>query len=77
MLGKTPVRICPKSSSTERFAEIRLRACQRIGEISRDLETHQGLRSNDETKSKAEALAEAGISTSTANRYERLPSHVA
>jgi hypothetical protein len=62
--------------SQQRFAEIRLRACQRIGEISRDLEKLQGapteLLPNDGKKSKAETLAEAGISTSTANRYEEL-----
>jgi hypothetical protein len=38
------------TESQRRFAEIRLRACIRIGEISRDLETHQGLRAKDGTK---------------------------
>jgi hypothetical protein len=62
--------------SQQRFAEIRLRACQRIGKISRDLEKLQGARTEllptDGKKSKAETLAEAGISTSTAQRYEQL-----
>jgi hypothetical protein len=47
-----------------------------IGEISRDLETAQGARTelgaDGRTKSKEETLADAGISTSTANRYEEL-----
>jgi hypothetical protein len=48
----------------------------RIDEISRELEKTQGARTelhpNDGQKSKAEQLASAGISTSTANRYEEL-----
>jgi hypothetical protein len=47
-------------SRKQRFAEIRLRASQRIGEISRDLEKLQGARTellpNDGKKSKAETL---------------------
>jgi hypothetical protein len=63
--------------SQQRFAEIRLRACQRIGEISRDLEKAQynkghGTVVPSDGKYKAEVLAEAGISTSTAQRYEEL-----
>jgi hypothetical protein len=57
--------------SQQRFAEIRLRACQRIGEISRDLETRQGqkqLRPSERTKS--ELLADAGITLRTAERYQ-------
>jgi len=54
----------------------RLRACIRIGELNRDLETAQGIRNellpNGEKKSKEQILADAGISTSTANRYEQL-----
>jgi hypothetical protein len=60
--------------------EIHLRACVRIGELSRDLDQAQTLRQADGAtvrlpaggKSKAEALADAGISTSTAQRYEEL-----
>jgi hypothetical protein len=59
-------------SGNDKFAEIRLRACIRIGEISRELETHQGLRSNDETKSKEQTLKDAGISRVSAFRYEEL-----
>ena len=56
-------------------AEIKLRAQRRIGEISASLETQQGktqLLPTGGKKFKADALAEAGISTSTANRYEQL-----
>jgi hypothetical protein len=60
--------------------EIHLRACVRIGELSRDLDQAQTVRQADGAtvrlpaggKSKAEALADAGISTSTAQRYEEL-----
>ena len=49
----------------------------RIGEISQELEKAQGARTKllltGEKKSKEEQLAEAGISTSTAERYEQLP----
>lgn len=63
--------------SQQRFAEIRLRACQKIGEISRDLEKAKydkghGTVVPTDGKYKTEVLAEAGISTSTANRYEEL-----
>lgn len=57
-----------------KFAEIRLRACQRIGQLSAELEKatanqHTVLLPNDEKKqTKEQSLAEAGISTSTANR---------
>ena len=40
--------------------------------MSRDLETHQGLRNNDVTKSKEEILKDVGINKMTANRYEEL-----
>jgi hypothetical protein len=59
-------------------SEIQKRACIRIGELSRELETaeREGARGNyrlpSSGKSKAQALAEAGISTSTAQRYEEL-----
>jgi hypothetical protein len=54
--------------------KIKLRACQRIGEISRDLEkaeAHGGkICLPSDGKSKSDTLAAAWISTSTANRYE-------
>jgi hypothetical protein len=58
-------------------SEIHLRACVRIGEISRELEKsafvpRQGASLPSGGKTKAEALAEAGISTSAANRYEEI-----
>jgi hypothetical protein len=58
-------------------SEIKLRACQRIGEISRELEKVEtagpsSVRIPASGKPKAQVLAEAGISTSTANRYEQL-----
>jgi hypothetical protein len=59
-------------------SEIHLRACVRIGELSRELESAQGRRDPETGRlvpasgKKAEALADAGISTSTANRYEEL-----
>jgi hypothetical protein len=60
----------------ERFAEIRLRACQQIGEISRDLETNKrartDLRDSDDVQTKTEALSAVGISLRTAERYEEL-----
>jgi hypothetical protein len=47
-----------------------------IGELVRELDTRQGfrpeLRPADGTKSKAEAIRDAGLSKSTANRYEGL-----
>lgn len=60
--------------------EIHLRACVRIGVLSRDLDLAQTVRQADGArvrlpaggKSKAVALADAGISTSTAQRYEEL-----
>jgi hypothetical protein len=64
--------------SQQRFAEIRLRACQRIGEISRDLEKGEKIggagkfKVPSDGKFKSETLAEAGISTSTAQRSSRL-----
>jgi hypothetical protein len=56
-------------------AEIKLRAQRAIGEISAGLEKQQGkteLLPAGGKKFKAEALADAGISTSTAHRYEQL-----
>jgi hypothetical protein len=71
-------RVRDDADAQRQFAEIRLRACIRIGEISRELETakHGGAGGGSKLPtmgtSKAEQLAEAGISTSTANRYEEL-----
>lgn len=58
--------------------EIHLRACVRIGELSRELERadHGGAGGGSKFPamgiSKAQALADAGISTSTAHRYEEM-----
>jgi hypothetical protein len=60
------------------MSEIRLRAVIRIGELSRELEKaeHGGAGGGSKFPplgtSKEQALAEAGLSTSTANRYEQL-----
>jgi hypothetical protein len=57
-------------------SEIKLRACIRIGELTRELEKAHpvsycsGLITGDKTKS--ETLAEAGLTTATANRCEEL-----
>lgn len=55
-------------------AEIKLRAQRAIGELSAALETQKGGFGIVPTggKHKAEVLADAGISTSAANRYEKL-----
>src|ERR1700751_1477452 len=69
------------SSLSNDFDETRLRACQRIGEISRDPATNERARTDlhpsDGKQTKTQQLAEADISTSTAQRYEQLASHVA
>jgi hypothetical protein len=65
-------RVRDDAESQRRFAEIRLRACVRIGELSRELETAQGLRPNGRTKSKEDTLQEAGLAKSTALDYEQL-----
>jgi hypothetical protein len=58
------------------MSEIRLRAIAQIGKISRELEKNERARTDlhptSEKQTKAQQLAEAGISTSTANRYEQL-----
>jgi hypothetical protein len=62
-------------------SEIKLRACTRIGELSMELE--KAVRERDPERghlvpssgkqaTKGKALKDAGISTSTANRYEDL-----
>jgi hypothetical protein len=61
------------------MSEIRLRACMRIGELSRELEkaeAHGGtIRLPSGGKSKEQTLAEAGLSTSAAARYEALSAY--
>src|SRR3954471_19001574 len=60
------------------MSEIRLRASIRIGELVRELETAQregppgNVRLPSGGKSKAGAIADAGLSTSSAHRYEEL-----
>jgi hypothetical protein len=74
MLAYAPVR--DDAESQRKFAEIRLRACQRIGVLSAELETAEqakgGRHPTDGKPTKTDQLATAGISTSTANRYEEL-----
>jgi hypothetical protein len=63
---------------TKWMSEIRLRATAQIGKISRELEKATKVGGAGKVslptggKTKEEQLAEAGISTSTANRYEQL-----
>jgi hypothetical protein len=71
-------RRCATTFEAERqFAEIRLRAAIKIGELSRELEKAPPIRGDllptDGKKiTKEQTLAEAGISTTTANDYEQL-----
>ena len=69
-------RVRDEAESQRKFAEIRLRACQRIGVLSAELETNERARTDlhpsDGMQSKTDQLAKAGISTSTANRCEEL-----
>jgi hypothetical protein len=71
-------RVRDDAEAQRQFAEIRLRACMRIGEISRDLEPSKGGRPPKETNDtdvasfKQETLAQAGINIRTAERYEEL-----
>jgi hypothetical protein len=61
-----------------------INAVSRIGELSRELETAERARTdlhpNDRKQTKEQALADAGISTSTAHDYEQQlagdPSHI-
>jgi hypothetical protein len=64
-----------------RAAEIRVRAAVKIGELSRDLDKaeptflgnqHAVPSQRGEATTKAKALADAGLSTSAAQRYEKL-----
>jgi len=59
------------------FAEVKLRACIRIGELSRELEKAKpnkghGVLNGENTITKEKQLTEAGISVPTAHRYEEL-----
>jgi hypothetical protein len=73
-------RIRDDKESQRQFGEIRLRACVRIGEISRELDKAEFkpgkgacLPTGGKTgKTKEQQLKQAGISTSTASRYEEL-----
>jgi hypothetical protein len=70
-------RVRDDAESQRKFVEIRLRACQRIGVLSAELEkahrTGDGqVQPPSDGNLKSETLAAAGISTSTANRYEGL-----
>jgi pimeloyl-CoA synthetase len=60
------------------FAEIRLRAIRRIGELSRELEISDQARGGRHPTvgklTKSDALTEAGLTRSTATRYEELAS---
>ena len=54
-------------------AEIRLRAGIRIGELVRELESHQGARElPDSAVAKFKAVEDAGLNVRTAQRYEEL-----
>jgi hypothetical protein len=57
-------------------AEIKLRASVRIGELVRELDTHErvrtDLRPSAGKQTKGQAIRDAGLSKSTANRYEGL-----
>src|SRR5215475_2784048 len=70
-------RIRDDRETQRKFAELRLRAAQRIGQLSRELETAQGERTdlpvNDDRKlTKEETLDRAGLNDRTARRYEEL-----
>jgi hypothetical protein len=70
-------RVRDDVDSQRKFGEIRLRACIRIGELSRELEKAPPIRGDllpiaGKKITKEQALAKAGISTSTAQRYEEL-----
>jgi hypothetical protein len=68
-------RIGNEFESWQRIVEVRLRAWQKIGEISRDLEKEEKVggpgkfKLPTDGKFKSEALAGVGISTRTANRF--------
>jgi hypothetical protein len=67
----------PRSGAFVLVPEIRLRAVRRIGELSRELEKaefvpRKGACVPNDGKTKEQTLAAAGISTSSAQRYEEL-----
>jgi predicted DsbA family dithiol-disulfide isomerase len=70
-------KMADNPEAERQFAEVKLRACIRIGEISKELEKAQpnkghGSEIPNDGKTKEEQLNEVGISTSTAQRYEQL-----
>jgi len=60
-------------------SEIKLRAAMRIGELSKELETNERSRTDLHPaagrQTKTATLKAAGVSTSAANRYEKLAEH--
>jgi hypothetical protein len=56
--------------------KIKLRACIKIGDLSRELETNErvrtDLRDTSDVQTKTETLEAAGINIRTAERYEEL-----
>lgn len=69
-------RVRDDAESQQRFAEIRVRACLKIGELSRELEVSEqakgGRHDNGDAPTKTETLAKAGVNIRTAERYEEL-----
>ena len=71
-------RIHNDTEAQRKFAEIRLRAYQKIGELTRQLEKAKftprvGACVPNDGQTKEQQLKQAGISTSVANRAEQLP----
>ncbi len=68
--------MCDDPERERNWNEWWLRSIRKFGQLSQELEKAQGTRTelhpNDGKKSKVEQLAEAGISTATAQRYEQL-----
>jgi hypothetical protein len=67
-------RVRDDAESQRKFAEIRLRACQRIGVLSAELEKakNQHDARDSDVASKTETLTKAGVNIRTAERYEEL-----
>lgn len=69
-------RVRDNPEAERQFAEVKLRACIRIGELSRELEKHPqstgGRHDNGVVPTKTNQLTEAGIHPRTAERYEEL-----
>jgi len=73
----TPIASRDHTDAEHRVREIHLHACVRIGELSRELDKAEPLNGHGaglptSGKTKADALADAKISTSAAYRYEEL-----